>query len=139
MHLTEPTHVVRENMKDVVFVVEATSFEKSCLYLQQREKSMSWTGEVSAVFVALGTVHDREVAAKLSWVLVNQRRVMFVEPLSELFDHSMLKAWLDKYCSPRYQHDLHVARNTAGQFRECLRAIRESFARDGERYPYSLD
>jgi hypothetical protein len=139
MHLNEPSHIVCEKMKDVVFVVEATSFEKGCLYLQHREKNMSWTGEVSPIFVTLGSVHDREVAAKLSWVYVNQRRVMFVEPMSELFDHSLLKAWLDKYCAPRYQHGLRDARNTAGEFRECLRAIRESFARVGEPYPFTLE
>lgn len=125
MELTPPTSDLYAKLAGVVFIVEATAFEKDCLYVQQRERQVRWDREVSARFVPLGTVHDRPVCVHLSWANINDRKVMFVEPMSELFDHSLLKAWLDVYCAPRYENGTRDARNTAREFRECLRAVRQ--------------
>lgn len=128
MELNPPSPDIYAKLDGVVFIVEATAFEKDCLYLQQRERQIRWDREIAPRFVVLGTVNGRDVAVNLSWANVDNGKVMFVEPMSELFDHALLKAWLDAYCAPRYDHGTRAARNTAREFRECLRAVHQHHA-----------
>lgn len=122
--LNPPTEEVHQKLPLAKFVVEATAFERDTLYLQYRQ-SVSWQDDMPTRFLTIGQVHGRDVCVKVSMPVIHDVGVLFVEPASELFDHKLLAAWLDKYCNPLYEGGRRKARTEAREFRDCLRALRE--------------
>lgn len=122
--LNPPTEEVLQKLPLAKFVVEATAFERDTLYLQYRQ-AVSWQDGMPTRFLTLGQAYGRDICVKVSMPIIHDVGVLFVEPASELFDHKLLAAWLDKYCNPLYDRNRRKARTEAREFRDCLRALRE--------------
>lgn len=124
-----PDDPLAERLKDVVFVVEASSFEQRALWnhntFYDKESGKTWENDLGGQMVTIGHVADRPICVSLSFAKINGRKVLFTEITSELADYKLLDRWLEVNCSPTWDSGARKARCDAGNFHHCLQAIRD--------------
>jgi hypothetical protein len=86
---------MKEFLKDVVGVVEATSYEALCLWREQhKEKSKSWESDNGGYLPTVGELDGRPVVISLFVNTVDGHPILFMEPTSQVVDHQMIQKWL---------------------------------------------
>lgn len=84
---------VEEYIKDVVGVVEATSFERSCLWERNKDRR-EWKDRLLGYSVHAGKDADRPVVFSISSAIIDGNKILFIEPTSMLVDWKMIEEWL---------------------------------------------
>ncbi len=105
---------------DVEFVVEANSFEKHVLWTHygidlRLSGKFPWHDEDSGKSAQIGTVDGRPVCLSIEYVIINNKRVMFYDAMSQVVDHRLIDEWFSFYS----RKDRCGAQN----FHHCLAAI----------------
>lgn len=120
-----PEDPLVERLAGTVFIVEANSFEKLCLWKEWKDR-LPWREDLSGNLVTIGHVQGRPIVVSLFWANLNGQKVMFTELTSQLADYKLLDAWLDANCAPRYDSGLRSARCNAMNFHLCAHAVLEA-------------
>jgi hypothetical protein len=90
------TNTVEELLSNVVGVVEATSYERMCLWNEyHEERHISWEQNCSGFLVTIGRLDGRPVVLSLLVNTVNGYPILFIEATSMVVDHQMLEDWLN--------------------------------------------
>lgn len=120
-----PNDPLIQDLKDVIFVVEATRFEQHALW-QSYHPAVNWGQINSGRGFQIGTLADMPVVIGLTWAIIDGQRVMFVEATSQVVDYRMVEAWLEANCQPMWDQGHRIARCDTTNFHLCLHAIRDA-------------
>jgi len=127
----------RVNLRDTVFLVEATSYEHLCLWREYAEDSdrprasnpVLWRQENEGRLITVGSLAGMPVTLSVKWDIINNIRVMFYDSPSVVTDMRMIERWLDENTNcPKWDNGTRLARCDAMNFHLCLHAIEERFA-----------
>lgn len=124
----------RTRLRDTFYIVEANDYERLALWRESAKDAdnpvihepVNWHQESEGVAVDLGTLDEMPVMVCLTWAIINNIRVMFVDPVGQIVDWRMIDKWLAENCNPQW-HD-RPARCNAMNFHLCLSAIDERLA-----------
>ena len=119
----DPNDPVAKCIEGTMFVVEANSYERMCLWKER--KNATWEDDRGGYFITIGHVDDRPICVSLSWAKINGQKVMFVEMTSELADFKKLDDWILANFDVKWDKGTRVARCDAMNFGTCLCAIEE--------------
>ena len=88
---------MKEFLQDVAGVVEATSYERMCLWKEcTKESGYSWVSDNTGFAIAIGFFTDkRPVVLEMCKILVKNKSILFINPTSVAIDHDMIKLWLN--------------------------------------------
>lgn len=119
--LEEPP--VDARFAEVDFLVESTDVEQQFLWetyhVELENKGIGWNSDNVGTFVVVGYIDIRNqkmpVCILFRWVRFGEKLVGFYEDTSNLVDHGMIKAWIDKFCSKQGRRKCD-----AGNFHLCL-------------------
>jgi len=121
-------------LKETLFIVEATSFEKHCLWLQFSNTSpnrlypetppVKWE-QLDGFLITVGTYHTHPICISAQWDRINGELVMFWEATSNVVNHTIIKKWLNDNFKGKYDNGTRSAKSDAMNFGHCLQAIRE--------------
>lgn len=119
--------MIREenDLKEVIFVVKATSFERFMLW-KEWEKKVEWGQGRMGRMIEIGELDNRPVCASYIVETLNGFEILFVEMTSQVRDTVMLEKWLDKHCSPKWDSRKRLARTDATNFHHVIHAIEEA-------------
>jgi hypothetical protein len=116
-----------ENLKDTFFLVEADDFAKLRLWSENHNRAeIKWEEGGCGYLVTVGHLNKRPVAITVTWDFINEKKICFWEATSELVDHKMIKEWLARHFTGRWDNDTRPATTNAMNFHHCLHAIQES-------------
>lgn len=87
-HMSTETH-----LSNTVLVVEASNYEKLCLWKEWHEKC-EWEQVLSGILPTIGYIDNRPIVLSLFWAYINGQCVMFFEPVSQAVDHVVIDKWL---------------------------------------------
>lgn len=112
-------------ISDADFVVEATHFEKFCLWGENdRERRVTWKDVSSGYMHTVGhlSVNRKKmpVVVSIFFAVLNDKVVAFYEATSQVVDHRMVEKWVESE-SPAF-----AAGNKcdAMNFHQCLGHVR---------------
>ncbi len=119
---------------ETFFLVEATSFERHCLWMQYHRK-VSWQNEMGCMG-QIGVLGNRPVVLSVFWARIDGKLVGFWEMTSQVADFEMAKKWLSKNCTPpKWDNGRRVPQSNAENFHNCIDAIKEANARKSTATP----
>lgn len=116
--------LMNDKLQNVVFLVEANSFERMKLWEEFSHKH-SWVQDNEGYLEIIGTLDNRPVCISFVFVKIDGFLVAFCDASSEVVDYKMINDWFDKNCNPLTK-DNRKARCDAMNFHTCLQAIREN-------------
>lgn len=125
---------LKQRLRDTKFVVEATSCEcqflwewwsEDALYRDSPHRRVSWEQLNPGWFETVGHCGDSPICVNVWWNRINGVLVMFWEATSELVDFKIVRAWIEKQCSPRWAGETRLAHTDANNFHHVLHAIEE--------------
>lgn len=89
------SETMKEFLQDVVGVVEATSYETSCLWREYHEdRKEPWIQGYGGYLQTIGELNGRPVVISLFVNTVRGCPILFMEPTSQVVDHVMINDWL---------------------------------------------
>jgi hypothetical protein len=120
--------------KDVVFIVEADSFSRHMLWREnfgingQNAKVVKSWEEISEGFlVTVGHFANCQVCVEIFFSIINGKKVMFYDAVSEVVKHSMVKDWLLRYSEGiTWDNGERWAHCDALNFAQCIEAISQA-------------
>ncbi len=97
------------------FAVEATDFERSCLY-KQHSNNIRWDQESRGLWLKLADAPDgRPIAITITFVRLDGTLMCFYHDCSQIVDYIVVEQWTKK---------VFPGRNTdAGNFHICLQEL----------------
>lgn len=102
----------------VVGVVEANSYEQLCIWQEfHQELGKSWIQNPSGLLETVGHLGRMPVCISLFTVTVDGHKLLFIDPTSQVVDHRMIDAWVDKVL-PHAGKNRTNAMNFCNIFRE---------------------
>ena len=104
-------------IKNTKHIVEANSFESTCLW-EKYNKKHAWKSINFGKVVTLGE-GTRKTTVSIFWTMINCEWVIFYEATSQLVDHVLI----DKYFEENY---LVVSKNNAQNFHCTITAINKN-------------
>ncbi len=118
-----------ERFKETFFLVEASSFERNCLWMEWNNR-VKWE-QTSWCMGQIGTISRQPVTLSVLWVRIDGKLIGFWEPTSQVVDHKMIREWFAKNCvSPKWDNGTRHGRCNADNFYLCMRAIQEANKRE---------
>lgn len=85
-------------LKDVIGVVEATSYETSCLWKEYHQgRKKTWVQGLGGYLPTIGLLGDRPVVLSLLVNTVDGHPILFMEATSQVVDHQMIEDWLKRH------------------------------------------
>jgi hypothetical protein len=105
----EPTDDVKKFLEECVGVVEATNFEKMCLWQKYHDKHGAeypkyWFDERGGPGAHVGTFGTYPVVIMLTKAKVDGHWVAFIEDTSQVVNHTMIEDWLRKALTDKAKH-----------------------------------
>ncbi len=103
----------------IVGVVEATSFEKTCLWRDVVErKGGTWSSSNGGRMFTVGFVDQRPVCVSFIDATINGHKIMFIEATSQVVDWVMIDNWLKEHLpATALKNDgKHINKVDAGNF-----------------------
>ena len=83
---------------DVVFLVEATTFESFQYYKYcEAIQPGSFVSERDSKLIHIATMNDRPINLQLDYAKVCGHRVMFWDPVSQLVDYKLVESWFEQF------------------------------------------
>lgn len=123
---------IEDYFKDVVFTVDANSFEQHALWMMYHYKDVGygqvlrWEEESRGHGITIGHVKDMPVVLSLNYARIEGRRVCFFYGCSQVVDYRMVDKWMDDRTGDiRCDNGYRPATCDAMNFSHCLAAIRE--------------
>jgi hypothetical protein len=110
-------------LQAAVYVVQATEFERICLWTLNRGK-VAWGGMPR---IAIFTVGEREgdaVKVEVAFVELDDQLVLFIEAVSPVTDRLMVDAWLRKNVPVAALPGMQRAVCDAANFHHCVAHIK---------------
>lgn len=122
----------RSRLEKTFFIVEATSFEKSCLWRDYclesdnpRYGKHTWKLISPGWMIKVGEINDRPCCISTTWYKIDGKLVMFWYACSELVDYKLIDEWLDKNFTGTYGGGRRASTD-ADNFHACIGAIIEA-------------
>jgi hypothetical protein len=112
------------DLKETIFVVEATNFERFMLWKEWHDR-IEWEQGNTGKLIQIGELDNRPVCASCQVDMLNTYKILFIDMTSQVRDTVMLEEWLDKYCSPRWSKGTRLARTNASNFHNVIHALEE--------------
>ena len=92
---TVPDDELAAFLRDVVGVVEASSYEKMCLWQEyHQEQKRPWEQGRSGLMLTVGELADMPVAITINVDVVDGHRILFLDATSQVVDHRMIEGWM---------------------------------------------
>ena len=120
-------------LKKTFFIVEATSFEVSCLWRDYCNRSdrprygeMTWKQVNPGWMIHICDINNRPCNISTSWYEIDGKLVMFWYATSQLVDYLEIEKWLEEKFAGTYGKDTRRAATDANNFHLCIQAIIES-------------
>lgn len=111
-------------LKATRFAVEATSFERLALW-QKHHETLAWQDRPYGFMVTLGRFGDMPVVLSVTFHVLENHVVMFYEATSQVVDHRMVEAWVDKHVCAKWDQNTLRPRTDAMNFHLCVHALAE--------------
>jgi hypothetical protein len=86
---------LKKFLAGVVGVIEATSFEKFCIWEKCHKRGDDWK-QGDGIGETIGEIDGRPVHLSLLVDTVNSQRILFWHATSTVVDHKMIEDWLKK-------------------------------------------
>ena len=117
----------KEKFKDVVFVIEATDFERFALWQMNNSevdsyRIKSWESESRGWAPTIGYLDDKPVVVSLSYAKLNGHRVVFYYAPSMIVDHEMVRNWIDHH-TQHLEFEGRQCHTNANNFAHCYRRV----------------
>lgn len=111
------------------YVVNADDFAQYALWCMNG-KSNEWEQDNSGTWFQIGEVggplqKKMPVCMEAHWARINGMYVLFYHACSQVVDHRMVDAWLEKNCFPYEAKSKRRAHCDAQNFHHCLQYSRE--------------
>ncbi|MNR71784.1 hypothetical protein D3C71_24620 [compost metagenome] len=119
-----PNSSLEEMLQAAVFVVEANSFERHALWKEHHAK-VKWEEVLSGYMATIGKLADMPVCITVNVAYLDGQLVLFYEPCSQVVDHRMVDAWLEKHVPRKWDKGTRRAKTDANNFHMCLHAVKE--------------
>ncbi len=121
-----------ELFKDVVFLVEATAYERHVLWNDYYNKPKyeifvrDWKQICMGRVVQIGTCNKRPVCVDISWAILDGKKVMFYYGISQVVDWEMIDKWMRHFSKGiKWDNGTRWAHCDAMNFHHCLDRINE--------------
>ncbi len=119
--------------KDVVFIVEATSYEQHVFWENYFYKSKyetliikDWLQETAGKIITIGKCDKRPVCVTIFWAWLDGCKIMFYEATSQVVDHKMVKEWFKHFSSHiKWDGNTRLAHCNSLNFHLCIQAVKE--------------
>jgi len=118
----DPKDPLAIGLQEVMFVVDANSFEQQCLW-EKYSSRLDWQSNNAGIGVEIGRVDGRPVNLSLFTAKLNGHTVLFVDAVSQLVDYKMIDEWLAANCAPTYDNGHRIARTNGMNFHHCLHEV----------------
>ena len=123
----------KSRLKKTFFIVEATSFEVSCLWRDYCDRSdisrinaVPWEQVNLGWMVHICNIDNRPCSISTSWYKIDGKLVMFWYPCSQVVDYVQIEKWLKEYFTGTYNKGTRRAATDADNFHRCIGAIEEA-------------
>jgi hypothetical protein len=90
--------------KDVVYVIEATSFEYHTLWINYHYRPQpgsnfikDWEQINPGYLVNIGELDNRPICVNVSFAKLNGKKVIFYDAVSQVVDHVIVDKWIKTY------------------------------------------
>lgn len=104
---------MEELLKDVVGIVEATSFETMSLWQKYKD---SWIQNNGGYLPTVGMIDGRPVVLSLFVNVVNGHKLLFIEATSQVVDWHMIEQWLTTNVPSAVRNDGYLNKVDAMNF-----------------------
>lgn len=84
-------------LEGVTGVVEATSFETTCLWILNTQSGISWVENCSGYGVTVGTVGSHPVCISVPVHMVKGAKILFWHATSQVVHYELIDEWLKTY------------------------------------------
>lgn len=71
---------------------------------------------MSGHWLQIGTVDERPICVSIFYAVLNGKKVMFYEGISQLVDHEMIETWRNRY-------EGEAGHCNAANFHHCMEAV----------------
>lgn len=117
----------KEKFKDVVFVIEATDFERFALWQMndtstEKYRIKSWESISDGWLCTIGHVDEMPVTVSLTYAKLNGHKVAFYYAASMIVDYNMVREWIAHYTG-HLQFEGRVCHTDANNFGHCYRRV----------------
>lgn len=110
----------KDEFKDVVFSVEANSFEKHALWNKHQDKlKLDSHGKL----ITVAKVNERPICISVILGTINQKKILFWHATSELVDYKLINEWLNAFLPQPLDADNHC---DPTNFHICIHALTDS-------------
>lgn len=92
----EASPEVKAYLEGVVGVVEATSFEKMCLWQESQRHGREWVEILHGYGPCVGSFNGRPVCISLMSAVIDGQKVAFIHATSQIVDWTLIDKWLEK-------------------------------------------
>ncbi len=121
---------IEDYFKDVVFTVEANSFEQHALWTMYHYKDVGfgqvpWEEGFMGHGITIGYFKKMPVVISLNYARINGRLVAFFYGCSQVVDHRMVDAWVDERTAHLRSPDGRPSTCDSMNFGHCIAAIRD--------------
>ena len=108
-------------LKDVVFFVEANSYEQLQLWSEYHEE-VKWEQDLSGVFHTVGYIegYERPVNVTFSFSKLNGKMICFYDAVSRYVDYDMIEYFIKSNYPVRWDKQTRWAMTDAMNFHHCV-------------------
>lgn len=122
----------KQMLQKTAFVVEATSFEQHCLWMQHSIDSnnriyspVNWEQINPGWIVNVGELNNMPINILISWAKNDGCLVMFWYSCSRITDSVKAEEWINKSFNGKWDNKTRDAITNAMNFHHCINAINE--------------
>jgi hypothetical protein len=117
--------------EDVVFLVEANSYESHSLWERFHYKPhegyphiKDWKDVSLGHMICIGEIKKRPICVTVHYAIINGKKICFYDGVSALVDNTMINEWLDYWFFDRIKWEMgRKPICDAMNFHNCLQAI----------------
>lgn len=114
-----PDEQIPDYFKDVVYLIEATDYERLCLWRDNdtctHTSKMKWEEVSMGYWFQIGELDNRPVNLTLCYAILDGKKVAFYESCSQVVDWKMIEDYLSK---------LNLPKTNAMNFHHCIHFIK---------------
>ncbi len=121
---------IEDRLAQTFFIVKATSFEHSSLWLQyakdgepRLENALDWKQISDGRWIQLGVIDNRPIIMSFYWAWIDGFLICFYDGTSQLFDWKMADEFLEKHFKGKWDRGTRRAECNAMNFHHVINAI----------------
>ena len=109
---------MQKYLDGVMGVVEATNFEKHCLWEnnQRSPRKRTWVETGHGFLEKVGFLADNPICISLLTAVVDDHKLLFTHPTSQVVDHRVIDAWMATHLPKSAYRDGRINRIDAMNF-----------------------